>query len=306
MESYSIDRESDSMDRALEPPHDATRRLMAATTRQEVCAVAVETAQDVLGHPISATWLYDPDEGVLRLAERTGTCDELFDDDIVYRPGNSLSWRAFETGEVLTSDDVHDEDRVYNPDTVVRAEIILPLGKYGVMNVGSTVPDAFGESDVRVARILAANIVSIVSHDLRNPLSVASGHLEHAREACECEDDALAAVDDAFGRMSALIDDLLTLASQGDIVDDPARIELGAPAERAWETVHTRGAAPRIRDDGPTTMGHCDKVDESCSSNYNCQRNVNCSIWETYCCGTDCNWQVTSDCRCSSNGCCSY
>jgi signal transduction histidine kinase len=51
---------------------------------------------------------------------------------------------------------------------------------------------------------------SVLSHDLRNPLSVAQGHLELARDRSDSEH--LETVADAHDRMVALIDDLLTLA----------------------------------------------------------------------------------------------
>jgi signal transduction histidine kinase len=54
---------------------------------------------------------------------------------------------------------------------------------------------------------------SVVSHDLRNPLNVAQGRLELARE--ECDSDHLDTVAESHDRMAELIDDLLTLARQG-------------------------------------------------------------------------------------------
>jgi signal transduction histidine kinase len=53
---------------------------------------------------------------------------------------------------------------------------------------------------------------SIVSHDLRNPLAVADGHVELARE--ECDGDHLTRVDEAIDRSQALVDDLLALARE--------------------------------------------------------------------------------------------
>ena len=67
---------------------------------------------------------------------------------------------------------------------------------------------------------------SIVSHDLRNPLSVASGHLELARE--DCESPHIEDVKRAHGRMEALIEDLLTLARQGESATDRRPVELAA------------------------------------------------------------------------------
>jgi signal transduction histidine kinase len=81
---------------------------------------------------------------------------------------------------------------------------------------------------------------SIVSHDLRNPLTVAEGHLELAEETCES--DHLGQVADAIDRSQALIDDLLALAREGDRADETEPVGLAEVAERSWQSVKTRQA----------------------------------------------------------------
>jgi len=83
---------------------------------------------------------------------------------------------------------------------------------------------------------------SIVSHDLRNPLNVAEGQLEMAREA-HGDDEHLAAVAESHERMSTLIDDLLTLARQGDSLGDLEPVNLGDLATECWAGVASDGAA---------------------------------------------------------------
>jgi signal transduction histidine kinase len=73
---------------------------------------------------------------------------------------------------------------------------------------------------------------SIVSHDLRNPLAVANGSLQLYRET---DDEAnLDRLSQALGRMERLIDDLLSLARQGKVVEEPAPVELAPIARTAW------------------------------------------------------------------------
>jgi signal transduction histidine kinase len=81
---------------------------------------------------------------------------------------------------------------------------------------------------------------SVVSHDLRNPLSVAEGHLELASD--EYDSDHLRKVGSAHDRMRTLIDDLLTLARDGQRVGDPEPIAIREIAESGWETVATADA----------------------------------------------------------------
>jgi PAS domain S-box-containing protein len=81
------------------------------------------------------------------------------------------------------------------------------------------------------------NFAAIVSHDLRNPLTVADGRLEliDAETDSEHVDPARTALD----RMREIIDDVLTLARSGQSVSDTQRVELRAVAAEAWDTVDT-------------------------------------------------------------------
>jgi signal transduction histidine kinase len=78
---------------------------------------------------------------------------------------------------------------------------------------------------------------SVVSHDLRNPMTVAKGRIELAREARDDED--LAAASDALDRMSALIDDLLTLAREGRPISETEPVALSTLVEDSRSVVAT-------------------------------------------------------------------
>ncbi|RQG92967.1 PAS domain S-box protein [Natrarchaeobius halalkaliphilus] len=86
--------------------------------------------------------------------------------------------------------------------------------------------------------------VSVVSHDLRNPLTVAQGNAELARSSLSDSDAAehLEEVISAQDRMESLIDDLLALASQGRIVDDPGPVRLTNVVSKSWHYVETADA----------------------------------------------------------------
>lgn len=78
---------------------------------------------------------------------------------------------------------------------------------------------------------------SIVSHDLRSPLTVASGRLGLVME--EVDNTHLEEIDRAIDRMDAIIEDVLTLTRKGQTVS-PEEIEsmdLADLAETAWEAV---------------------------------------------------------------------
>lgn len=91
---------------------------------------------------------------------------------------------------------------------------------------------------------------SIVSHDLRNPLTVADGNLELARD--NRDSDHLAKAAEAIDRSQELIEDLLTLSREGEAVDEPEPVALGDIAERSWRTVETDTAT--LENNGTQTL----------------------------------------------------
>ncbi|WP_049968551.1 hybrid sensor histidine kinase/response regulator [Haloferax prahovense] len=89
---------------------------------------------------------------------------------------------------------------------------------------------------------------SVVSHDLRNPLNVAKGFVELARE----EDDVtyLDRALDGVTRMDTLLNDVLKLARQGRKVGETRSVAIGNVAERAWKAVDTGDDAVLVVEDG--------------------------------------------------------
>lgn len=81
---------------------------------------------------------------------------------------------------------------------------------------------------------------SVLSHDLRNPLTVAGGRLELVRD--ECESTHLDGIEQAHERMETLIEDLLVLSREGDAVTDFEPVDLTTMAEECWTTVETADA----------------------------------------------------------------
>jgi signal transduction histidine kinase len=162
--------------------------------------------------------------------------------------------------------------------TALRSLLIVPIGDYGTIAIGETEPGVFDGVDEYLAGILATaaetafqaeartrrlaertaelerqndrleEFAGVVSHDLRNPLEVARGRTELARE--ECDSDHLAAVERAHDRMTALIDDLLTLAREGDPVTDAEPVDLGRVVGSCWRTVDTVDATLRNEAEG--------------------------------------------------------
>jgi len=88
---------------------------------------------------------------------------------------------------------------------------------------------------------------AIVSHDLRSPLSVASGWLNVAIEDDSTED--LDKVRDALDRMGDLITDLRELGRHGQTVDEMVELDLQTVVETAWSNVSMADATLDLEPD---------------------------------------------------------
>ena len=77
----------------------------------------------------------------------------------------------------------------------------------------------------------------VVSHDLRNPLSVATGRVELAQQTGNSEH--LTRAHGALDRMEVLIENLLTLARTDRSIGDPEPVALGSVVHDAWGAVDT-------------------------------------------------------------------
>lgn len=84
------------------------------------------------------------------------------------------------------------------------------------------------------------NLASIIVHDLRNPLNIAAGYAQQARDTGDvryCEK-----VLDALDRMETIIDDTLKMARMRT-KPEMSRVDLARVAEEAWTRVADRKAA---------------------------------------------------------------
>ncbi|QWC20466.1 GAF domain-containing protein [Halorubrum sp. 2020YC2] len=273
---YSIYADIDEqkrVERTLRKLHATTRGMFDGDDREEIAGVAARAAIDILEFPNSGVRLYDPEANVLRPTAISEEATEVFGARPAFGPGDGRVWEAFDSGQPVVVDDLHAVDTAVGYGDL-RSLLAVPLGNHGVMPLGSREPDFFDETDLQLARVLAANVTvaldhaerteqlrdrdaalqreidrlekfaGLVSHDLRNPLNVASGGTDLARSLTDDPAvlDELDRISDAHERMTQLIDDLLALARQGRTVDEIESVPLDAAAERAWRTVDTEGA----------------------------------------------------------------
>ncbi|WP_435101480.1 PAS domain S-box protein [Halarchaeum sp. P4] len=271
----------------LKSLYESTQTLMDAPDRQTVAEHAVETARTILGRPINSLWLYDEDADVLRPVASTDAAHEVLDGIPTYSGDDSLAWGVFESGEAAVYDDLSTAPGRYNEETPLESELILPLGSHGVLAIGACEPASFGDEELWLARLFARTVeaalaraareeqlrerreelerqnarldafTSIVSHDLRTPLNVATGYLGFLEDSADNEH--VERIDDALERMDEIIEETLTLARQGRTIGEREPVEVAALARRCWERVESGDAILEV-DGGCTVSGDADRL----------------------------------------------
>ena len=254
----------------LEGLQRTTQQLLEATTPTAAAEIVIDGIESAFRFDTAGIWLATDDK--LEPVAQTERGQTLIGEPPTYSPAEqSLSWVAFVEGTTRRIESMADQPDRANPETPINSELIVPLGEYALLNIGSTEPEAFSEADAERVQLWADTVTeafarvdqlqqlktreaeltrqrdrldqfaSVVSHDLRNPINVASGRLKLAAE--ECDSDQLEIIDRALSRMEELIDDALLLARQGQTVGETESLVLCDLVAQCWQTVATAEAA---------------------------------------------------------------
>lgn len=240
--------------------HTASRELVAAESRQEIVNVATEIADDVPDLPAVVVAVAESD-GLVFDGESDADC-ACYEQ---CRPSLTTSYEIDSPVATLEGGDQCQLDSVEEFDSLTC--VAFPLGDHGALGVVDT-GTVLDDSAVELAEVFAANVrtaldsairkerladqnerleefAGIVSHDLRNPLSIAQGYLELLDTDPEIVDEIEAALD----RIDRMSDDLLTLARDGEIVGEVGPEPLSDAAALAWDSIDTADATLIVEDD---------------------------------------------------------
>ncbi|WP_302081332.1 PAS domain-containing protein [Salinibaculum rarum] len=141
--------------------HDATRKLVTAESATEVAERTSTTAAEILDLEANGVHLYDEKEDALAPTAVSSRGRELLGELPWLDEG--IAWEVYQTGETRHYDDIREASGIYNEDTELRSELLIPLGEHGVFILSSTTVGAFDDEDVRVAKLLASSAETVLS-----------------------------------------------------------------------------------------------------------------------------------------------
>jgi signal transduction histidine kinase len=259
----------------LEGLRERTLELMETETKSETAQLAVKAADTIIEAPLSG--IHFPDSAGTRLSPvaTVASVAETFDAPPTYErdaPSGTraaLAWDVFDGNESVHIHNVETYQGLREA-SPAQSVILHPLGDHGLFIVSAERANAFDETDEALVDILAGALraaldrveregrlrrqndrlerfASIVSHDMRNPITTARGYLELTRETGD--KSHLDSLEESLDRMAELVDDLLTLAREGEESLDPVPVDLATLAEESWFGIEASDATLRVEAD---------------------------------------------------------
>ncbi len=276
-------------ERILEALQRTTPVLHREETPEAIAERCVEVATNVLGWPYTTVFelgdggthfeiVATTDERRQRgaIPERIPFEESL--SGIAYQRGQPVAFdehleNALGDHEEIDFRDIGESEVLDDPGHPMKSGLIVPLGTYGTLGIVTPESGSLSVSDYQFVSILAENataalertereqaleranerleaFAAVLSHDLRNPLSVASGTVALLRE--EYEDDRLETVEGSLERMDDLIGDVLTLVRADLEAAEFEWVSVGMAAKAAWDTVDTNSATLEVDPGSPS------------------------------------------------------
>lgn len=252
-----------SSEDTIEALHRVATRLQSQDSIESVCELTVSAAADILEFNLS-TVLIREGEWLIPYAISN---DAPADGSRRMRLDQGLAGKTYQTGESQIVKQIRSDGNSDPAKPDYQSGISVPIGGNGVFQAVSTTEAAFDEDDIERAELLASHtqsaldritraqelqqqverldqFASVISHDLRNPLSIAQGYLMLARE--EQDSESLRKVADAHERMDSLIDEMLIYARTGSEALDLETVELARILENCWEGIEQQNATLHI------------------------------------------------------------
>ncbi|MFB6218515.1 MAG: response regulator [Halobacteriaceae archaeon] len=138
----------------------ATRAFIGAESPESVASTTVDIIEDVMDEPLAVVWRHDGDElRPVAATEAARAFDRAAESaaSVGTIPEGTAEMRVFREGEVRFVESYGDLDDAAHPETPLGSLLLVPLGEYGLLNVGTPEEGEFDEGTRTMVTILARN-----------------------------------------------------------------------------------------------------------------------------------------------------
>ena len=143
---------------SIEGLHSAVQALMEADSVDQAADITVEATRKVVDIPRIVVYRH---EGNGRLSPVAWTEDAAGTIEPIDDPSDP-AWTVFASGRRQVYEDLHRVEDHPRGDTPLRTEILLPLGEFGILQLGSTEANAFNETAIALSQTLAAHAATAI------------------------------------------------------------------------------------------------------------------------------------------------
>ncbi len=148
---------------ALEELHESAGRLVRSETELEVTQTVVDTAIDSLDLQLVSVYLTDTESGMLSPAASSDDVKDVIGDPPSLPLTESLAGDVFLSNKTIRVDDVRSREKIFNPDTPIRSQLIVPMGEFGVIICGATTVGRFDQEDQQLLELLSRHAESVIT-----------------------------------------------------------------------------------------------------------------------------------------------
>jgi PAS domain S-box-containing protein len=239
--------------------HEVAVMLEACDTTEEVCRLAVETAEQLLEFDLAAVDTVEDGELVPQAVSKGVPTDGYYT-TTPFDADDNLAARAYRQGESLRTANLHDED-VDPAASGYRAALSVPMADIGVFQAVSKEVDAFGESDRELAELLTSHVAQALQR-IRSERKLEAERdrfaalYENTREAIvyyemEDGDPVLKSVNEAFEEVFGYdAEEVVDGSIMERIVPEKHRDEARRHVEKMREGDHLEAEVERSASDG--------------------------------------------------------
>lgn len=183
---------------------------------------------------------------------------------------DGIAGEAFQSGKPSVVNDVLEYLDLEPNETAIRSALSIPIGDRGVFQAAATTTNRFDETDQRHAQLLVTvmqsalervnqsrelkrqnerldEFAAVISHDLRNPLTIAQSRLELLARAVQNEH--IEPIESAHQRMETMIEDILRTARMGTQQGPTETLSLESLVTECWNYIQTDAASLHIDED---------------------------------------------------------
>lgn len=253
--------------------HTVSRQLFQTDDPEVICSLATHTASELLDLPLTGVYTLERDVNRLVPVAATAAAHEELGGLPQFDEGDGVVWSAYRDGDPVVYDDVRSVDGERGEHAPIRSEIVAPLGSHGVLLTADTEAAAFDETDLELAKILAANTEAALDRaDRLQLLQERKGELERNSERLEAVETVLSSnvrdhLDEAASALagaevadsddaresvllaSVLVDDLLELTRGKAWVGPRADVDLERAVAAATDDISGANVSASVNDD---------------------------------------------------------